>query len=143
MSEVNLFSGRLRKRSLPVWTPAPGLRLPVTKRLTLAQGELAQIHDGDPSIRYIATLELIPGTARGQHYHEVKVEHCYVVRGCLELLVRDVDSGESGRVIMEAGDLVVIQPRIAHTYRILEAGVAIEFAPTAFDPADIRPHALA
>lgn len=143
MSDVSLLSGKLTKRRLPAVRPAPGLSLPVTKRLVLSQGELAQIHDGEPSIRYIATLELIPGSSRGQHYHEVKVEHFYVMRGELELAALDVESGEQACVMMESGDLVVLQPRIVHAYRIRQAGVAVEFAPTAFDPTDIHPYPLA
>lgn len=142
MSDVNLFSGRLVKRSLPCLTPGLGGELPPLKRLALAQGELAQFHDADPGIHYIAALELVEASVRGNHYHTRKEEHVYLMRGSMELIVEDPGSRERAEVRMEPGDLTVIQPGLAHAFRILHPGVAIEFSPTRFDPADIHPHQL-
>jgi mannose-6-phosphate isomerase-like protein (cupin superfamily) len=142
VSEVSILSGRLVKRSLPSLKPGLGIELPPLKRLELAQGELAQIHDSDPGIHYIAVLELLEGSVRGNHYHTAKVEHMYVMCGRIEWIVEDRDSRDRKGMTMESGDLVVIQPGLAHAFRVLQPGVAIEFSPTRFNPGDIHPYPL-
>jgi mannose-6-phosphate isomerase-like protein (cupin superfamily) len=142
MSEASLFSGRLLLRALPSLTPGGGSELPVLKRLLLPQGELAQFHNGAPPIHYIAALELRTGGVRGNHFHLKKIEHMYVTRGKLEVVAQDMDTREQGQLVVHAGDLMIIQPGVAHAFRTLQGGVAIEFSPTRFDPADIHRHLL-
>ena len=117
--------------------------MPTLKRLKLLQGELAQIHDSELPIHYIAALELKDGGVRGNHFHRIKVEHTYVMRGELELVACDPATGHQLNLSMREGALVVIQPGIAHAFRTVRSGLAIEFAPTVFDPADVHKHALA
>ncbi len=142
MSEASFFSGRLQLRTLPALTTGGGPELPALKRLLLPQGELAQFHDGALPIHYIAALELKKGAVRGNHVHLRKIEHMYVTRGELEVVGQAMDTGELAQLLVHAGDLVVIQPGVAHAFRILQGGVAIEFSPTRFDPADIQRHPL-
>ena len=132
-----ILEGRVLKRSLPA------LRLPLVpdppalKRLMLPQGELAQFYDADEGIRYLAFIELLPGQVRGNHYHEIKEELVYVMRGQVLLSVADIDSKARASVTLRAGDLAVILTRIAHALRPVEPGQAIEFSPQRFDVADI------
>lgn len=142
MAWETIFGGRLQRQTLPLMTPAAGVSMPDLKRLSLAQGELAQFHDGGEGVHYLAALELKPGAIRGNHYHVVKVERVYVVSGGMELVARDLDSDETVTWALRAGDLALIQPRVAHAFRVTAAGVAIEFAPTPFDPQDIHPLSL-
>ena len=143
MNEERYFAGRLLRQSLPSVVPAPGTEMPLLKRLVLKQGELAQIHDSDLGIRYIAAPDPIPGGIRGNPYPDVKIEHVYVMRGEMELIAQDGPSGDCLRLPMKAGDLAVIQPGVIHAFRVIREGVGIEFAPTPFDPADVHPHSLA
>jgi hypothetical protein len=143
MRDLNLLSGGLIKRSLPVLSPGPGVPLPSLKRLVLSQGELAQFHDGDPGIRYIASLEMLSGSVRGNHYHRIKEEHFYLMRGGVELIAEGVESKERVSILLEAGDLAVLRIGVAHAYCVREPGVAIEFSPTPFDSQDVYPHPLA
>ena len=138
VSDLNWFSGKLVKRHLPRVVPGEGVDLPSLKRLVLPQGELAQFHDSETPAHYIAAIELVAGTVRGNHYHDSKVEHVYLMRGEMELVARRMATGEQVGVEMEPGDLAIIQPGVAHALRILQPGVAIEFAPGRFDPADIH-----
>lgn len=131
-----LLEGKVFIRSLPVLVKRPGDGAPALKRLMLPQGELAQFYDSDLPIRYLAFVELRPGCARGNHFHQVKEEHIYLIAGEMELLVCDLDAGARCTIILRAGDYVAIRPRVAHTLRPLAAGQAIEFSPTRFDPAD-------
>jgi hypothetical protein len=142
MTETTLLSGKVVKRTLPVVPVPTGPGAPTVKRLLLPQGELAQFFDGDPPMRYLARIELRAGQPRGNHYHTVKEEWIYVARGELRLLVEDIASKERAKVGLQAGDVVVIATRIAHTLQPVTDGEAIEFSPARFDPADIHRYPL-
>jgi hypothetical protein len=139
MPDSSLLNGKVRKQSVPILQLPLGPDAPDRRRLLLPQGELAQFHNADEGIRYIAFIELLPGQVRGNHYHKVKVELVYVIRGEVLLCVADVDSKAQASVGLRAGDLAVIQTGIAHALRTVEPGQAIEFSSTRFDRADIHP----
>ena len=143
MPESSLLNGKVRKQSVPILQLPLGPDAPDRRRLLLPQGELAQFHNAEEGIRYIAFIELLPGQVRGNHYHKVKEELVYVIRGEALLCVADVDSKAQASVGLRAGDLAVIQTGIAHALRTVEPGQAIEFASTRFDPADIHPFRVA
>lgn len=138
MSDTLIFAGRVVKRPLPV-VPAPcPPDAPAGRRLFLAQGELAQFYDAEEPIRYIAFIELREGKVRGNHYHNIKEEHIYVIEGELELAVADLASGERVSLRLVSGDLAIVRPGIAHALRTLGRGKAIEFSKTRYDAADVH-----
>ena len=106
------------------------------KRVLLPQGELAQIYDADQGIRYIASIELKAGSVRGNHYHKVKREYVYVLSGALLLVLEDLRDHAQEKLELAAGDLVLIQPGIAHALHVKQDGQAIEFSPDRFNPSD-------
>ncbi len=131
------FAGRVRHGALPIFTAPTGPDAPVLKRLLLPQGELAQFHDADEAMRYLAMIELTPGGVRGNHYHRIKKEFIYVIRGSFELIIADAaDPGPTESFPVSAGEWVVIEPGVVHALRTREAGLAIEFSPARFDPGD-------
>jgi mannose-6-phosphate isomerase-like protein (cupin superfamily) len=138
MSESAFLNGKVLKRSLPVLELPLGPEAPRLKRLFFPQGELAQFYDGDEGIRYMAFIELLPGQVRGNHYHKVKEELVYVIRGEVLLSVEDIDSKARASLALRAGDLAVIQTGIAHALQTVEPGQAIEFSTSRFDAADIH-----
>lgn len=136
-SRKDYFGSRVTLTSLPVFKPPIGPEAPNLRRLDLPQGELAQFHDSDEPMRYMAMIELVAGTVRGNHFHKVKVESIYMMRGEMDLLVADArNPSELLRIGMRAGDLVTIQTGIIHALQIRLDGSAIEYAPTRFDPSD-------
>jgi uncharacterized cupin superfamily protein len=141
-TEIRLLGGKVIKRTLPCLPGPSGPDAPTLKRLLLPQGELAQFYDGDDGIRYMAMIELRPGKSRGNHYHKIKREFVYILEGKTELIVEDVGNQQRASILMETGDLAVIETLIAHVLRPLEAGRAIEFSPARFDVADIQRYAL-
>jgi mannose-6-phosphate isomerase-like protein (cupin superfamily) len=143
MPEAAFLNGKVRKRSLPSLQLPLGPDAPVLKRLMLPQGELAQFYDAEEGIRYIACIELLPGQVRGNHYHKVKEELVYVIQGEVLLSVADIDSKARASVALRAGDLAVIETRIAHALQTVQRGQAIEFSVARFDPADIHRYPLA
>jgi quercetin dioxygenase-like cupin family protein len=136
MNETRFLDGKVKKRALPVIVPPFGAEVPVIKRLLLPQGELAQFFDGEPPMRYLATIELRPGTIRGNHFHREKEEWLYVISGALVLTVQDGPAGKKETFKLSAGELAVVPAGIAHVLQPKEPGFAIEFSPRAFDPAD-------
>jgi hypothetical protein len=66
-----------------------------------------------------------------------------VIRGAVLLSVADIDTKARASLALQAGDLAVIRTGIAHALRTVQAGQAIEFSSSRFDPADIHPFPLA
>lgn len=141
MNALSLLAGKVTRTPLPLLAPGQP-DLPTLKRLALPQGELAQLYDGDEGIRYLAWIELKPGSLRGNHYHRRKAEFFYLLAGEVELALQDLESGEQARLTLAVGELVFLSPGIVHAYRPLTAGHAIEFSPVRFDPADTFRHPL-
>ncbi len=112
-------------------------------RIATAAGEIAQLVSGE-SFRYLAYIEFAhpPGALRGNHYHLIKQESLYILRGRLQARYQDMETGQTAELLLETGDLVQTQPGCAHAYRSLEYTQALEFAPTPFDPADSYRHVL-
>lgn len=142
MTQTTFLGGKVIKQSLTVIHGRPASDAPALKRLFLPQGELAQIYDGEEGIRYLACMELRPGFVRGNHYHEVKAEVIYIIRGEILLVVEDIVTRERAAIGLQSGDLAVIPVRIAHGFRTIQAGDGVEWSPTRFDPKDIQPYAL-
>ena len=136
MGDALYLSGKVWKKSLPAFHPPTGPEAPTLKRLLLPQGELAQFHDADTPIHYIAFLALNAGTLRGNHYHERKEEFVYLIAGELRVTIEAVESGEREMVSMAAGDLLFLSTRIAHAFEVVQPGQAIEFSSARFDPND-------
>ena len=136
MSESTFLNNRVIKRTLAVFNGRPTPDAPPLKRLLLAQGELAQVYDDAQGIRYLAFVELRNGAVRGNHYHHVKDEVLYVIQGEILLVVEDLISKERASLSLKTGDLAVIPVRIAHGFRTISAGQAIEWSTNRFDPAD-------
>lgn len=142
VSIISLFSGQVVQQKLPVLTSPTAPNLPNLKRLMLAQGELAQIHNGADPVRYMAVFELRQGGIRGNHFHKQKRESIYLIAGRVLLAIQALDTQERRDVEVEAGDLVYIAPGVAHALKTLEPGWALEFAPEPLDPADSFRHPL-
>ncbi len=81
--------------TLPQVQPGPAGAELLLKRVMLPQGELAQFHDSDEPMRYIAAIELKAGTIRGNHYHKIKREYVYVLSGRLTLVLQKLGSNVS------------------------------------------------
>ncbi len=143
MGETEYLAGRVVKWSLPVISGRPAPDAPVLKRLMLAQGELAQFHDDEEGIHYMAVIEARAGCVRGNHYHKVKRERIYVLRGELRVVVEDIQTKARASVPLRTGDLVLIPTGIAHALQTVQPGEAIEFGQVRFDAADIYPYPLA
>ena len=103
------------------------------QRLLLDKGELSQIYNAPESVRSIAYLELIQNSTRGNHYHPKRSENLYIIRGVIELFVEDIITKENDTTIVCEGELLQIEPFIAHKITVLESGHAIEYSYEMYD----------
>ena len=108
----------------------------------LPQGELAQFHNSEQPIHYLAFIELRAGTQRGNHFHRIKQEFIYLLSGEVRLIVEEIESKARDIVPLQTGDLVFIPTGVAHTLDVVKTGQAIEFSEARFDPADIHRYPL-
>jgi mannose-6-phosphate isomerase-like protein (cupin superfamily) len=140
--ETTFLNGAVRKLELPTINGRPGPDAPRLKRLLLPQGELAHFYDGEEGIKYLAAVQLMPGTVRGNHYHERKKEGLYILSGEVEIIVEDVQSRQRAEFNLQAGSLAVFSVRIAHAFRTVREGLGLEFSPARFDASDSQAYPL-
>lgn len=134
------FSGRLLLFRLPVFSGPPGPEAPDLKRLSLPMGELAQLTDGRTGFHYLAVLELLAGTVRGNHVHQRKEEWFYLISGTATLHAEEPGQPGHATLPLQPGDLVRIEAGVAHGLQVTQSGCAVEFSPGAFAPADTQRH---
>lgn len=135
-AELTFLDGKVRKRSLPVLSQPAPRSAGGPARIILAQGELANFYDADEGVRYLAFLELKEGTVRGNHLHRVKEEQLYLVSGELLLVAQAGQDGARISLTLLPGDLVEIATGVAHAFKPVRTGYAVEFSKTRFDPSD-------
>ncbi len=130
-------------RALPVLDAPPEKPILSGLRIRMKAGEAAPVFNGTP-YRFVAYLEFAAGTGawRGNHYHEQKRESFYVIRGRLKAAFENVDTGERAETEAREGDVIVIEPRVAHAFQALEYAQAIECSPLDFDATDAYPRVV-
>jgi len=114
------------------------------RRTFSEKGEMAQILNRTiEAFKHLVYWELDSaksGQERGQHYHERKTEHFYVLTGELELSLIDLEGSDSKKVLVKAGNRVAISSRVAHTFRSLAYSQVLEYSPEPYDPSDTHPY---
>ena len=135
----SFFDGRATVKPLLV-TDQPANRSEICARIQSPRGEMAVLSDGATPIRHLAYIELRAGRLRGNHYHKLRHEYCYLICGELDLTLLHLESGERAIVRMRTGDMAIIAPGIAHALTPTTQGHAVEYAAEPFDAADVFPH---
>jgi mannose-6-phosphate isomerase-like protein (cupin superfamily) len=109
------------------------------RRLFSSKGELAQIINGTMNIQHLVYWDLDSprsGQTRGNHYHKVKIDRCYVLTGELEVTVMDRQTLEREILTVKDGDCITIAPGVVHSFRSKGYAQALELLPTPYDAAD-------
>jgi mannose-6-phosphate isomerase-like protein (cupin superfamily) len=114
------------------------------RRIFSEKGEMVQILNRPyEAFKHLVYWELDStnsGQERGHHSHERKIEHYYVFTGELELLLKDVESFVSKKLVVKAGNRLAISPRVAHAFRSLTYSQVLEYSPEPYDPSDTHPY---
>lgn len=111
------------------------------RRVFSSKGELAQIINGTIAIRHLVYWDLDSprsGQTRGNHYHKVKTEQCYVLTGELEVTVVDRETSERKILTVNGGDRIKIAPGVAHSFRSKGYAQVLELLQSSYDAADTR-----
>ena len=80
-------------------------------------------------ISHIGMITSKKGSVRGNHYHKTAKQITYVLSGKIELTTKDISKtdSKSEKIIMEQGDIVTIEPMIAHSIKALEETIFLIF----------------
>ena len=137
----SFFDGKLWIKSLIV-TDQPAARTEVRARLQFPNGELAVLGDGENVVRHLSYVELKQGMGRGNHFHKLRHEYFYLITGEVDVIAEQLSNKERANTVIRGGDLVFINPEIAHVFIPRVAGHAIEYAAEQFDPGDVYRYPL-
>ena len=98
----------------------------------------AAIHPKEEA-RFIAVLEFLHDTPRGNHYHLKKIEYMVILRGRLECSFSLPGANADGLVVtLSSGDVLRMLPGCVHTFTAKGGNViALEYSPQRFEAADV------
>lgn len=130
-----LLGGKVTIEALPEVVPSSDKVMEGPKRIFLEKGELAEIYNSQDAVKHIAYIEFIEGKARGGHYH-TRQEYFYIIRGEMELVAADSETGVTEKAVIKEGDLISMPPKIAHIIKTIKPGHVIEFSMDQFKPED-------
>lgn len=67
------------------------------------------------------------GDIRGNHYHIKSIQYSYILSGKFEVLVANIDDLKKiEKIILNSGEIIIIQPKIVHSFRAIEDSVMID-----------------
>lgn len=135
-----MLRDKIRIRHLPVDGAESDER-----RLFSPKGELAQIVNGSMTIKHLVYWDLDSpksGQTRGDHYHHIKNEECYILTGELDITICDRGTMEQAILPATAGDRITIEAGVAHSYRSRSYAQVLELLPTPYDATDTVPFKL-
>lgn len=81
------------------------------------------------NISHVGMVTSKKGSIRGNHYHKTAKQITYVLSGKMELRLKDFSDKNSKpeTIIMEQGDIMTINPMVAHQIKALEETVFLVF----------------
>jgi quercetin dioxygenase-like cupin family protein len=85
------------------------------------RGDIWDVLEGFPA-RHIGYIVSRKGAVRGNHFHWKATQYLFLLKGTAEWATKDIDDKKAPPKIsiIEAGDLAIISPGIAHAFRALE-----------------------
>ena len=93
-----------------------------------ARGLIFDLVDKE-NISHIGMITSKKESIRGNHYHKTAKQITYVLSRKIELTTKDISKkdSKSETIIMEEGDIVTIEPMMAHSIKALEETVFLIF----------------
>lgn len=100
---------------------------------------LASAINPESPAEFIAYLEFLPDSPRGNHYHKEKTEYMIVLKGRLKCnFWLNTDPSERQEAILQDGQMARILPGCVHTFTAQNNKViALEYSPQKFTLSDI------
>ncbi len=99
------------------------------------RGKLVEIVKGDEwkQVNYVISRK---GCERGRHYHKKTKEFFYILKGDVEVKIKEINSGKSSQFNAKEGDSFIVKPYEAHTIKILTDTEWIVLLSEEFDEAN-------
>ncbi|MEK7546602.1 MAG: cupin domain-containing protein [Patescibacteria group bacterium] len=92
------------------------------------RGEIWDIIEGK-EIGHIGLITSKKGAKRANHYHEQSIQYTFIISGKAEWYTKDLDipDAQVEKVVLNPGDLTIVQPRVAHALVALEDTLFLDF----------------
>jgi|TARA_B100001964_G_C14255440_1_gene612175 dTDP-4-dehydrorhamnose 3,5-epimerase-like enzyme len=93
-------------------------------------------------ITHIAIITSKKGSIRANHYHPKQVQYEYLISGKYESTTKNLNNKDEKieKTIINAGDLVITPPMIAHAMRFLEDSVMLNLTTGQRDTQNFSDH---
>ena len=93
-------------------------------------------------ISHVAIITSKKGSIRANHYHPDQVQYVYLVSGRYESVSKDLRRKDAPleKVTVEAGNLVITPPMVAHAMRFTEDSVLLNLTTGQRDSKDYHEH---
>ena len=93
-------------------------------------------------IEHVAIITSKSGSVRGNHYHPNLTQYVYLISGKYENLSKDLNdkNPQTESTVIEAGDLVITMPMVAHAMKFLEDSVLLNLTPGHRDSSKFLEH---
>lgn len=78
-------------------------------------------------LNHVGLISTNIGKIRGNHYHKRSIQYSYILSGKFEVLVAAVDDLKKvEKVILNSGEIIIIQPKIVHSFKAIENSIMID-----------------
>ncbi len=106
------------------------------------RGEIANILEAP--INHVAIITTKKGGIRANHYHPEQIQYVYLISGKFESHSKDLrkKDAKEEKVLVQAGDLIITPPMIAHAMRFLEDSVFLNLTTADRDPKNYEKHTV-
>jgi dTDP-4-dehydrorhamnose 3,5-epimerase-like enzyme len=108
------------------------------KRWDEERGEFVQVSYRE-DIGHVVFFQIKDGFSRGSHYHALKEEAFYVVKGKIRAIFMDMETRTKEEYVLTKGRKIRVQPNCAHIFHGLEESLIIEYSPQYYDKGDTYP----
>ncbi len=73
------------------------------------------------SVNHIGLIKTKKGNVRAKHYHKKSVQYNYILSGKFEVILAKSDNlREFEKVLVNSGEMIIINPYIVHVFTALE-----------------------
>lgn len=78
-------------------------------------------------INHVGLITTEAGAVRANHYHKLSTQYSYIFSGIFEVLIAPADQSENvKKVIVNAGELIIIPPKVIHQFKAIEKAIMID-----------------
>lgn len=84
------------------------------------RGSISDILIGE-KIEHVGIINSKAKTIRGSHYHKISTQYNYILKGKIELTIKDVNDpkAKKEKIILNEGDYVKIPPNVIHRLKAI------------------------